>query len=301
MRRLPYALAVCVLVVTAPAGAEDGFFDSNGTKIHYTVQGAGEPVLLIHGFTANIPMQWGGPGVLGELAKSYQVIGIDNRGHGRSAKPHDPKQYGLEMVEDQARLLDHLKIDRAHVVGYSMGGFITERLLTLHPERVITATLGGAGWSREGDQQLDFLEDLAGSLERGEGIGLLIERLTPAGQPKPTEDQLKVINGLVGTMNDTKALAACLRGMRALQVTEEQLRANKIPTLALIGSIDPLKQGVDELEPVMSNLKVVAIEGADHMNAPARPEFIAALKEFLAAHPASSVEEKQQEPVAAGK
>ena len=90
--------------------AVDSFFDSNGVKIHYTVQGKGEPVLLIHGFTASIPLQWGLPGITAALAKNYQVIAFDNRGHGRSGKPHDPKQYGKEMVEDAVRLLDHLHI-----------------------------------------------------------------------------------------------------------------------------------------------------------------------------------------------
>lgn len=278
------------------------FFDSNGVKIHYTVQGEGEPVLLIHGFTMNIAMQWTGPGVLPELAKQYRVIAIDNRGHGRSGKPHEPEKYGLEMAEDQIRLLDHLGVKKAHVVGYSMGGFITSKLLTSHPDRVATATLGGAGWTREGDQRVNTLNELADSLEAGKGIGPLIEHLTPPGKPKPTEDELRTINSMVMLMNDPKALAAIIRGMQGLMVPEEALRKNKVPTLALIGSIDPLKDGVDAMEEVMSQLEVVEIEGADHMNAPARPEFISNLKRFLAAHPiGKSAPQEVAEPVAAGK
>src|SRR5881397_2402529 len=107
------------LLAPAPALAQDQFFDSNGVKIRYTVEGQGEPVLLIHGFTADIEKQWGQPGVLKALAKDHRVIALDNRGHGKSGKPHDAKMYGKEMVEDAVRLLDHLKIAKAHVVGYS--------------------------------------------------------------------------------------------------------------------------------------------------------------------------------------
>jgi len=282
-------LALALLFAYASAAcAEDGFFDSDGVKIHYVVEGEGEPVLLIHGFAANIQMQWGVSGVIKELAKEYKVIAIDNRGHGRSGKPHDPKQYGLKMVEDSVRLLDHLKIKKAHVVGYSMGGFITNKLIATHPDRVVSATLGGAGWERPDDDRLKFMNELATSLETGKGIGPLIVRLTPANIAKPTDDQIAGINGMLMLTNDQKALGAVIRGMIEFAVTADTLRANKVPTLALIGEVDPLKAGVDELAPVMSNLKVVVIEGADHMSAFTKPKFLGELKPFLAEHSAKN-------------
>src|SRR5689334_3905667 len=90
------------LLFCAPAvhGAEDRFFDSKGVKIHYTVEGQGEPVVLIHGFAANIQFQWGLPGIRSALAKQYRVIALDCRGHGQSGKPHAPSMYGMEIVED---------------------------------------------------------------------------------------------------------------------------------------------------------------------------------------------------------
>ncbi|MFO0947208.1 MAG: alpha/beta fold hydrolase [Planctomycetota bacterium] len=81
-----------------------------------------EPVLLIHGFSASILMQWGVPGILDRLASNHQVIAFDCRGHGKSDKPHDPSMYGANLAEDAIRLLDHLGVKKAHVVGYSMGG-----------------------------------------------------------------------------------------------------------------------------------------------------------------------------------
>jgi pimeloyl-ACP methyl ester carboxylesterase len=84
--------------------AQDKFFDSNGVKIRYTDQGQGEPVLLSHGFGVNADIQWGPPGEVEALAKDYRVIAYDNCGHGKSGKPHDPKKYGDEMVEDAVSL-----------------------------------------------------------------------------------------------------------------------------------------------------------------------------------------------------
>jgi pimeloyl-ACP methyl ester carboxylesterase len=285
MTRRILAVALVALLLVASRGlAEDKFFDSAGVKIHYIVEGKGEPVVLIHGFTANIQMQWAAPGILSKLKNDYQVIALDNRGHGKSGKPHDPKQYGAEMVNDVIRLMDHLKVPKAHVAGYSMGGFMTNYLIAHHSDRVITATLGGAGWRKPNDNTNDLLTRLAEALESGKGITPLIEALTPAGRPKPDAQQLEFINQMVMTMNDTKALAACIRGLTGLSVTESQLKANKVPTLALIGSDDPLKVGVDEMAPLMPNLKVEVIDNTDHMTAFASPEFIGGLKGFLEGH-----------------
>ncbi len=284
IRRFVPAVAICALLMATARAAEDRYFDSDGVKIHYIVEGQGEPVMLIHGFTANIMIQWGQPGIMSKLNKDYQVIALDNRGHGKSDKPHDPKQYGPEMINDVIRLLDHLKIAKAHIVGYSMGGFMTDYLITTHPERVITATLGGAGWAKADDDRLSFMTELADSLDAGKGIGPLINQLTPAGRPKPSDEQIASINQMVMLNNDPQALAACIRGMRGLAVSEEKLRANKVPTLALIGELDPLKVGVDELEKVMPNLTVEVIDGADHLTAFFNPKFSKNLKEFLADH-----------------
>lgn len=279
------AVLGCWLVLTGRpcAGAESQFFDSKGVKIHYTVEGQGEPVVLIHGFTATGPLNWVAPGITKALAKDYRVITLDARGHGKSAKPHDPKKYGSEMVEDVVRLLDHLKIKKAHVVGYSMGGFITLKLAATHPERVQSATLGGSGWFRPGDKERgNFGEELAKSLDEGKGLEPLFVRLTPPGQPKPTAEQIKLTNQLILAVNDPKALAAAARGFKEFAVPEEKLKANKVPMLALMGSLDPLKELLDEMKDKTANLQVVIIDGAHHMNTVGREEFIDNLKKFLA-------------------
>lgn len=291
-RQIVVVLALLWLVACgARAGAEDKavdqFFDSKGVKIRYQVTGKGEPLVLLHGFTASIEGQWELPGIRARLAKDFQVIALDNRGHGRSGKPHDPMQYGREMIGDVVRLMDHLKIPKAHVVGYSMGAFMTNCFLAQHPDRFITATLGGAGWKKPDHDPLGTLNKLAESLEAGQGISPLLELLNPVGRPKPTQQQLDAINFVVMASNDQKALAACVRGMADLSVTEAELRANKIPTLAIVGANDPLKLTVDDLAKVMPDLKVYVIDGTDHITCFFHPKFVDELKTFIAAHSAA--------------
>ncbi len=281
--RIALGIFVGVALWSCAARAEDAYFDSKGVRIHYVVEGKGEPVLLIHGFTANIQSQWALPGIIRALSKDYQIIALDNRGHGKSDKPHDPKKYGVEMVEDAVRLLDHLKIKDAHVIGYSMGASITGKLLATHPERVRSAVLGGSGGLREGGDT-SFFDQMADSLERGDGLGILIERLTPPGRPKPTADELKALNTLLTATNDTKALAAVARSLKELAVSEEKHKSNRVPTLALIGADDPLKVGVDLLKGRMAKLEVIVIDKSDHMTAFTKPEFTEAIKDFLAKH-----------------
>src|SRR4029077_16048978 len=162
-------------------------------------------------------------------------------------------------AEDSVRLLDHLQIKKAHIVGYSMGGVITAKLLVTHPDRMLTATLGGHGGIKEGSDT-SFYDQIADSLDQGKGLGALIIRLTPPGQPPPSEEQVKSINAMLLAGNDAKALAAAARGFKELMVPWNKLEANQIPTLALIGDRDPLKKGVDELKGRMTNLKITVIK-----------------------------------------
>jgi pimeloyl-ACP methyl ester carboxylesterase len=283
-QRSLYGIVILLLAAcTAVAAPQQGSFLSNGVKIHYIEQGQGEPVLLIHGFSASAMANWVLPGVFGNLAKHYHVIALDNRGHGGSGKPHEIEKYGPEMVEDAIRLLDHLKIEKAHIVGYSMGGFITEKLVVTHPERVICAVVGGAGWSRAEDDH-SVIEAVAKSLEAGNGIAPLMKALTPPGRPVPTDEQVKLRNQMIMANNDPKALAACMRGMLNLETTKQQLENNKVPVLAIIGEKDPLKVGVDNMTGVLANLKVVVVPNGDHMSTFQSPKFIQVINEFLNEH-----------------
>lgn len=279
-------LAVVLLIASLPSVAlgQDKFFDSNGVRIRYIEQGSGEPVVLVHGFTSTIEKNWVTPGVFSQLAKNFRVIALDCRGHGKSDKPHDAKQYGLEMALDIVRLLDHLKIQKAHIVGYSMGAGITTKLLTMKPERFLTATLGGAGGLLDPSElEIKLFDQLTADMEKG-SLRTMILGLTPQGQSRPTEEEIKQIEASVLAGQDIAALAANRRAFTGMAVTGAQVKAINVPTIAIIGTADPLLGGVDKLKKAMPKLKVVTIEGATHMSAFGRPEFIGALQEFLKAY-----------------
>lgn len=277
-------VAIAMLLSLGPTSAvcaDELYFNSNGAKIHYTDEGKGEPVLLIHGFAADIATNWGLPGIRKGLAKEYRVIAIDNRGHGKSDKPHDPAKYGTEMVADAVRLLDHLQIKKAHVIGYSMGGIITLKLAAMHPQRLRSATFGGAGWMREADLAAD---KIAAALDKGGDLGRFIAEATPPGQPRPSERQVKLMSMFLAAYNDNKALAACARGWTKLVVAEADLKAIRVPTLAVIGSNDFLKAKADDLKGRLPGLKTVVIAGTDHFTTFFSPKFLETLQSFLKQH-----------------
>ncbi len=280
IRCFKLSLLVGLLLVTTIGRADEGTFDSGGVSIHYLADGKGEPVVLIHGFAVNAQLQWVVPGVFKALSKDHLVVALDVRGHGESGKPTVPEKYGTEMVEDVVRLLDHLKIKKAHVVGYSMGALITGKLMATHPDRVLSATLGGSAIFPEGVEQPPFLEELASSLEKGKGLGPLLTALSPSGKSKPPAYMVKILNSSL-TGDNSKALAAVVRSWHKLGVSKEKLKANKVPALALIGSRDPLKATIDHVKDDMENLTVVVIEGKDHISAYLSPKFTGEVRRFL--------------------
>jgi pimeloyl-ACP methyl ester carboxylesterase len=146
MKRFACALLLALLPPGTALGQER-YFDSAGVRIRYIDQGTGPAIMLVHGFTATIETSWIDTGVLPDLAHDHRVIALDLRGHGKSDKPRDPRAYD-ELGMDLVRLLDHLGIERAHVVGYSLGAIIVAKLLTTHPQRFLSAVLGGAAYRR---------------------------------------------------------------------------------------------------------------------------------------------------------
>jgi len=117
--RTKLLLALCVIILIPCMGigwfayalihrTPGEYFESNGARVYYTVQGEGEPIILVHGVGANADLNWQRPGVVRALAKEFKVIAFDLRGHGLTDKLVDPEQYGLRMAEDIVLLMDHL-------------------------------------------------------------------------------------------------------------------------------------------------------------------------------------------------
>jgi pimeloyl-ACP methyl ester carboxylesterase len=268
-RILTLLAAWTFLLAPATLAGQDriGSFDSNGIPIHYVDKGHGAPVVLIHGFTGSSARHWEAPGVMSALETAgYRAIAIDCRGHGESGKPHDPGLYGLEMVGDVIRLLDSLKIDRAHVVGYSMGGAIANQLLIRHPQRLLTVTLLGAGWEGEDLKVLTSqFSALADGFEKKDATWL-IRAVSSSGQKGPTAEEIAAANASLFARNDGDALAAAARGLLPLyQLSAESLRGVSLPVLAIVGEQDALNlEGVKRMAAVVRGMEVVRIPGATH-------------------------------------
>jgi 3-oxoadipate enol-lactonase len=105
----------------------------NDININYEIQGEGFPLIMIHGFVANI--DWWDLDAIKELSKKFKVILFDNRGSGWTDKPES--EYSIKMMaEDTVGLLDALQIPKAHVLGHSMGGSIAEAIAIYYPEKI---------------------------------------------------------------------------------------------------------------------------------------------------------------------
>jgi pimeloyl-ACP methyl ester carboxylesterase len=285
-------VAMCGALNPVTAATQDHYFDANGVRLHYVEQGSGEPIVLLHGFggSAQATIE---TGVFANLSKDYRVIAMDLRGHGKSDKPRDAKLYGREMALDVVRLLDHLKIQRAHIEGYSMGGQIVGQLLTLHPERIITVTLGGAPvgirWTDDDEQRIQ-LE--AAEMERdGVSSSQIIRLAPPDAKPSDREIAKRSQAALANPGDDRFALSAVHRTARDRIVTTEAIIAATVPMLGIVGSLDafymPKFQELKTLKPAMT---LVVIDGATHgspgdpTGARRRPEYVAAIREFIAAN-----------------
>jgi len=281
-----------VFSASAQTPLEDRFFTSEGVRIRYVDVGRGEPVVLVHGFSSSLDANWGNLGIIEKLSKDFRVIALDCRGHGKSDKPHDAASYGINLIEDVTRLLDHLSVRRAHIVGYSMGGAIAGKFITTHPVRVISAVFGGSAprltWTAQSERDS---EELAVSLESGQGMRPLILRLAPPNEPKPSDEAIAAQSRATLGRNDALALAAVQRGNKHQVVTAAEVKALRMPLLAVVGSADPIKAGVDAFKQLKPELTVIVIDGATHSGArgaPGRPEFASAVHDFLAAHRSSS-------------
>jgi pimeloyl-ACP methyl ester carboxylesterase len=247
-------------------------FDSDGVEIAYIDEGEGEPLLLIHGFASNVAANWVDPGWVRTLTQSgRRVIAYDNRGHGRSEKLYDPDVYGAPlMAEDGRRLLDHLGIMHADVLGYSMGARIAAFLTLAHPERVRGLILGGLG--------INMVRGVVGS-------GPIAKALEAPRIEDVTNDTARSFRAFAEqTKSDLKALAACIRGPRE-KITPERLATIAVPTLIAVGSNDVIAGSGAELATLIPGAQFLDIPGRDHMRAVGDATFKQGVLDFLTRRP----------------
>ncbi|HHO68896.1 MAG TPA: alpha/beta hydrolase [Gammaproteobacteria bacterium] len=256
--------AVLLLVVHRQPGAT---FQHDGVALHYRVEGSGEPLLLLHGFAVHSDLNWRVPGLVRVLARRYRVITLDLRGHGLSGKPHRPQAYGRKLVGDAMALLDHLGIESAWLGGYSLGGYVGLRACADFPQRIRGAVLLGAGWQDPGDKAFfAALDDYAARLERGAETRPLMSYLGDVPR-SPGPLHLAVERLMLGVFNDRRALAALVRRLHDLTLSEAELRRLRVPLCIIVGSRDPLRREAEALAVRAPRASLHLVEGADHITA----------------------------------
>ena len=173
-------------VVSGQQKPATGYAPVNGLKMYYEIHGSGEPVVLLHGAFMAISNNFHWTEWIGELSKTRKVIAIEMQGHGRTADTGRDFTYD-NLADDVAALLDHLKIARADLIGYSLGGGVALDCAIRHPDKVgnvvsISAVFRQDGWTKEG---LDAFPHLTAEAFKGTPIEADYKRLSPTPNEFP--------------------------------------------------------------------------------------------------------------------
>ena len=244
-------------------------FHNNGVDIAYLDEGEGQPIVLVHGFASTKEINWVNPTWTRTLTRAgRRVIALDNRGHGQSGKLYDAEAYHTErMAEDVVALLDHLKLPRVDIMGYSMGARITAFVALKHPARVRSAILGGLG------------------IHLVDGVGLpmsIAEALEAPSLSDVTDPTGRTFRAFADmTKSDLKALAACIRGSRQT-LSRAEVGGIEVPVLVAVGSNDDVAGSAEALAALIPGAQWVDIPGRDHMLAVGDKVFKEAALDFLA-------------------
>jgi pimeloyl-ACP methyl ester carboxylesterase len=241
----------------------------DGTRIAYEIVGEGAPILLIHGFAASRVQNWKDPGWYATLTGAgYRVIAMDCRGHGESDKPHDPQSYDHELMKaDAVAVIRASGAIAVHLMGYSMGGFLSMRLLLENPEMLRKVIIGGVGESY-----------LFGQVEMRSSIAdALLEpdksRITDA-----TARAFRIFAEQSG--KDLKALAACMRAPRRAYTASELAHSTR-PVLVVCGENDTLTGPPGPLAAAFADGRAVTVARRDHMTTVGDKVYKQAVLDFL--------------------
>lgn len=246
------------------------FASFDGVELFYDDQGDGRPVVLLHGFAADTNINFVRSGILDALVdEGYRSIALDHRGHGLSAKPHEPEAYADDaLTRDAQALFDHLGLDRVTVIGYSMGSGLALRLAAVDPRVVAVVALGvGAASIERGAEE---------GAQDGSGMGDAMLADDPDTITDPLGAQFRRLADSVRA--DRLALAALMQAGRPRPA--DHLGDIQVPVLVVAGADDELAGDPQGLADRIDGARAVTVPG-DHFTANSRA--VDAIVDFLAA------------------
>lgn len=249
----------------------------NGAEIFFSEQGAGDGVILVHGFAASTQENWVKAGWVQMLARANRrVVAIDLRGHGQSAKLRQPADYSLGlMAGDVLAVVEHLQIKKPDLIGFSLGARVVLELLKQRGDRFLLGVLCGVG---------DVL--LNPRMDRDpEAFAKAMEAPSVDAISDDMAKRFRMFAEAQG--QDLRALAACSRGLNASGAgwARETLAQIKNESLVIAGSSDELAGSPEALAACLANAKGKRIPGCGHMDCLTQPMFKAAVMDFLAGVP----------------
>jgi len=281
---LGLALAGCASSTPAPAvvapaparlaAAPDRFFTADGVRFRYREVGRGDPIILLHGYTARLEYM----GDLADsLARDNRVIVLDQRGFGESSKLSDPARFGRKMGDDVVALLDELDIRRAHLVGHSMGALIAANVAARYPDRAAGVGLIAGPFYPDSAAFAGLSGAWVTALERGEGFKSFLMWILP-GMP----DSAAVgMSAQMLAANDMGSLLAAMRAMGGLVVRRESAGRIRAPAVVAVGTGDPLHPQSQALAAWWPSAQLVVLPGVDHLAIVVRPEVIGAIRALV--------------------
>jgi pimeloyl-ACP methyl ester carboxylesterase len=208
---------------SAQQSSTSGYAPVNGIRMYYEVHGSGEPVVLLHGAFMTITNNW--PGWIDQLSRTRKVIAVEMQGHGRTADVARDITYE-NLADDVAGLLDYLRIPRADLLGYSMGGIVAMECAIRHPDKVRKAVVISSAFRTDGmdPEAVEAIRNLTADDFKGSPIETEYRRLSPTPDEFP-----KFVQRIVATASKSYDLGA------------DNLRRNTTPMFFIFGDADGVR------------------------------------------------------------